>query len=102
MGNRLRGFGVLAAASMLAGCGGQETYAPGAETATDTMFQEACAHCHGADGAGKFGFLLGIRDTSMARAEIEALIAGGKGIMPAFPNLSRNQRRRLATYTRGL
>jgi mono/diheme cytochrome c family protein len=97
----IRGI-VLAGSVALAGCGGQEAYAPESGTPATTMFQQGCAHCHGDAGSGKFGFLLGLQDSDMALAEIEALIANGKGIMPAFPNLSSDQRRRLAAYTRDL
>lgn len=93
---------VLAGSLVLAGCGGQESYAPKAGTDAATMFEQGCAHCHGEAGAGKFGFLLGLEGTEMAQAEIEALIAGGKGIMPSFPELSAEQRRQLAAYTRDL
>jgi mono/diheme cytochrome c family protein len=102
MGEGFRRGLLLASGLLLAGCGGQEAYAPEAGTSAATMFQEGCAHCHGDQGAGKFGFLLGLQDTEMAQAEIEALIAGGKGVMPAFPELSADQRRQLAAYTRGL
>jgi len=102
MGKGFRRGAFLAGSLLLAGCGGQEAYAPESGTAPETMFQEACAHCHGDKGAGKFGFLLGLQDTELAQAEIESMIAKGKGIMPAFPKLSDEQRRRLAAYTRGL
>jgi mono/diheme cytochrome c family protein len=93
---------VLAGGLIVAGCGGQESYAPEAGTDAATMFAQGCAHCHGEAGGGKFGFLLGLQDTQLAQAEIEALIANGKGIMPGFPELSAEQRRQLAAYTRDL
>ena len=102
MGKRLRQGLLMAGSLALAGCGGQEAYAPEAGTSAATMFQEGCAHCHGEQGGGKFGFLLGLQDTELAQAEIEALIANGKGVMPAFPKLSAEQRRQLAAYTRDL
>jgi len=93
---------VLAGSLFLAACGGQESYAPKAGTDAATMFEHGCAHCHGEAGVGKFGFLLGLQDTQLAPAEIEALIANGKGIMPGFPELSAEQRRQLAVYSRDL
>lgn len=93
---------LLAGSVLLAGCGGQESYAPATGTEAATMFEQGCAHCHGEAGAGKFGFLLAVQESELGQAEIEALIANGKGIMPAFPKLSAEQRRQLAAYTRDL
>lgn len=101
MGKGLERGVILASGLLLAGCGGEEAYAPQAGTPPETMFQEGCAHCHGDQGQGKFGFLLDLQDTELTQAEIEALIAGGKGIMPGYPQLSTEQRRRLAAYSRG-
>lgn len=96
MGKGVRQGLTAAAVIALAGCGGEEAYAPEAGTQADTMFEQGCSHCHGSDGKGKFGFLLGLQDTELSQAEIQAVIANGKGIMPAFPELSNRQRRQLA------
>lgn len=102
MGTRWQRSLFLAASLALTGCGGQEAYAPEPGTSAETMFRQACAHCHGDRGGGKFGFLLELRGSRLVPAEIEALIARGEGLMPSFPHLSIDQRRRLAAYTRGL
>ncbi|HKJ71031.1 MAG TPA: cytochrome c [Gammaproteobacteria bacterium] len=102
MGRPLGRALLLAGSLAIAGCGGQEAYAPEAGTSAASMFEQGCAHCHGAQGRGKFGFLLALQDSDLAQPDIEALIANGEGIMPAFPHLSADQRRQLAAYVRGL
>ncbi|MFP4560035.1 MAG: c-type cytochrome [Thiohalorhabdus sp.] len=86
----------------LAGCGDQEAYDPEAGTDASTMFEEGCAHCHGQEGQGKFGFLLSLEDTQLAEEGIADMIANGTGIMPAFPELEEDQRRDLARYVTDL
>lgn len=92
---------ILAAGSLLlAGCGGEEGYAPEAGTAPETMFEEACSHCHGDQGKGKFGFLLSLQDTQLDESGISDMIRQGSGIMPSFPELTDEQRQSLAAYVK--
>jgi mono/diheme cytochrome c family protein len=92
---------ILAAGSLvLAGCGGEESYAPEAGTAPETMFEEACSHCHGDQGKGKFGFLLSLEDTQLDESGVGDMIQRGSGIMPSFPDLSDEQRQDLAAYVK--
>lgn len=59
--------------------------ADGAET-----YKAKCASCHGADGAGAMAKKMGSRDLNSAEfqkstdAEINAVIAKGKGKMPGY------------------
>ncbi|HKL76834.1 MAG TPA: cytochrome c [Gammaproteobacteria bacterium] len=93
---------VAAGSLLLAGCGGEESYAPEAGTAPETMFEQACAHCHGDQGKGKFGFLLALEDTQLDQSSIASMTEQGSRLMPAFPNLSDEQRQALAAYVREL
>ena len=88
---------------LLTACGGgEEAYAPEPGTAPETMFEQACSHCHGEQGKGKFGFLLGLEGTQLDASGIGSMIEQGSGIMPAFPELSDDQRQSLAEYVKGL
>jgi len=54
-----------------------------------TLFQKKCATCHGMDGRGqtKMGERMGIKDlaaSTATAADLEKLIADGRGKMPAF------------------
>ena len=89
---------VAAAALSLTGCGGKEDYSPKAGTKPAKMFEQACAHCHGAEGGGKFGFLLALKDNHIPADVIADMVKNGSGIMPAFPKLSDEQRQALAQY----
>ena len=46
-----------------------------------TIFASSCAGCHGADGTGGVGPAL--RGSGLTAAEIEAIVATGRGAMPA-------------------
>jgi cytochrome c6 len=53
------------------------------------LFQKKCATCHGMDGRGqtKMGERMGIKDlaaSTATAADLEKLIADGRGKMPAF------------------
>ncbi len=74
---------VLAALSLLA------LAAPAAADDASAMFAQKCAACHGKDGKGQvpMGQKLGVNDltqTKLSAAEIEKMIAEGKGKMTAF------------------
>ena len=79
---------------------------PGADT-----FKARCAPCHGATGKGdtKMGQHLKLRDLSSADVqkqtedELEAIIAKGKGKMPAYgAKLTREQIEDLVKFIRSL
>lgn len=89
----------VAATLTLTACGGQEDYSPKAGTKPAKMFEQACAHCHGSQGSGKFGFLLSLQDSHTPQDVIGDIIRNGNGIMPAFPKLSDKQVQTLAQYT---
>jgi mono/diheme cytochrome c family protein len=90
---------MAAASLMLTACGGKESYSPEAGTAPAKMFEQACAHCHGSEGSGKFGFLLSLQGSQTPKDVMADIIRNGNGIMPAFPELSDKQIQKLATYT---
>jgi cytochrome c6 len=53
------------------------------------LFQKKCATCHGMDGKGqtKMGEKMGIKDlaaSSASAADLEKIVADGRGKMPAF------------------
>ena len=100
---RIRILATIAAGGLLvAGCGGQSDYSAPEGTPAPKMFKQACAHCHGEEGTGKFGFLLGLKDSQIPADNVAHMIANGRGIMPAFPELAESQRQRLADYATGL
>ena len=71
----------------LTGCGGPDNYTPKAGMAPSEIFAEACASCHGADGSGKFGFLLKVTGVDASQAQVAKHIASGGPVMPGFPNI---------------
>lgn len=80
--------------------------AGGAET-----FKAKCASCHGADGAGQTGMgkKMGLRDLGSADvqkqtdAQLTAIIADGKGKMPAYgAKLSAEEIKALVAHMRSL
>lgn len=93
---------IVTAGMLVAGCGGEEDYSAPEGTPALKMFEQACSHCHGEKGTGKFGFLLGLKGSQIPAENVVPMIANGGGIMPAFPELSESQRQRLAEYAAGL
>jgi len=74
---------VLAALSLLA------LAAPAAADDAAAMFGQKCSVCHGKDGKGQSPMAqkLGVKDltqTKLSAAEVEKMIADGKGKMAAF------------------
>lgn len=67
-------------------------------------YQLNCAVCHGIDRRGDsqktFPALVNV-SARLPKAEVDRIIAGGKGMMPAFPSLSDNERRDLVAYLFG-
>jgi mono/diheme cytochrome c family protein len=89
-------------AAILAGCGGKDDYTPSAGVNAPAIFAEACQSCHGGAGEGKFGFLFSLAGTESTPEKIARHIAEGGPVMPAFPNLSQEQRMALAAYVKSL
>ncbi len=66
----------------------------------EVTFKQQCVMCHGADGSGNTGMgkTLKLRDLrspdvqKMSDAELAALIAKGKGRMPAYESKLGNER----------
>ncbi len=54
-------------------------------SAGQRVYAANCASCHGPAGAGGIGPSL--RDNGLSREAMAAIIRGGKGTMPAYPNL---------------
>ena len=81
-----------------------------AQTAGAAAFKANCAMCHGPDGSGNtpIGKSLNIPDLRSAEiqkltdTEIAGVISNGKGSMPSFKNLSKDQIHSLITYIREL
>jgi len=71
-----------------------------------TVYAAACAECHGADGRGD-GQTPDLTDqqrmAQLSAEEIEAVLAAGKGSMPAFADqLSESERWAVVSYVRSL
>ena len=81
------------------GRGGFDDYQAPASTDTAEIFAAACAQCHGSDGAGMlFGLMFTLEPVGKSVDELSAkILSGGEG-MPAFINLTDQQRQDLAGY----
>lgn len=73
------------------------------------VYKAKCASCHGADGAGAMAKKMGSRDLNSADfqkssdADIQAVIAKGKGKMPGYEGkLSGDEVTAVAKYVRTL
>lgn len=73
------------------------------------VYKAKCASCHGADGAGAMAKKLGSRDLNSADfqkssdADVEAVIAKGKGKMPGYEGkLSKDEITAVTKYIRTL
>lgn len=64
-------------------------------------YQLNCSVCHGINRAGDpartYPSLIGI-EKRLPRAEVDRIIHAGKGVMPAFPSLTGEERRELIAY----
>jgi len=86
--------------------GGQEPIAPPtaapeapAGPGAQLFAQNGCGGCHTLAAAGSSGTVgPNLDQTQLSREQIAATIANGRGAMPAFPQLSDEQRDALATY----
>ncbi len=77
----------------------------------ETIYQQRCAGCHGADGSGStsIGRVFKLRDLrsegvqKMTDVQLSEIIARGRGRMPAFENsLGRDRIHAVVAYLRGL
>ena len=69
----------------------------------DALYAAACVSCHRADRQGDGGrtpSLVGVTERRSA-TEIRQIIERGRGFMPAFPNLSEEQKNALIAYLGG-
>ncbi len=81
----------------------------GAASAADgkELFAKKCTACHDKDGKGQgaMGKKLGVKDlsaTKLSQAEIEAMIAKGKGKMTGFEGkLQPDEIKAVATFVKG-
>ena len=97
---------IMTAATVAAACSGESS--PAAPTdpvlaAGQKLYNSNCASCHGAAGGGGYGpKLAGVMVTAYPDiADQEAVIANGKGRMPAFENkLTPEQINSVTRYTR--
>jgi cytochrome c553 len=104
-GRRVGFFAVLAILSM-----GSSILAAQNSSSGAAAFKTNCAACHGPDGSGNtsVGKSMNIPDLrspeiqKLSDAEIATVISDGKGSMPPFKNLSKDQIHSLVTYIRGL
>ncbi|HEU4385047.1 MAG TPA: cytochrome c [Anaeromyxobacteraceae bacterium] len=82
--------------------------APAAADDAAAMFAQKCSVCHGKDGKGQspMGQKLGVKDLTQSKlsaAEVEKMIADGKGKMAGFRGkISDAEIKALAAYVKGL
>ncbi len=92
---------VLAALSLLAPA------VPAAAADAAAMFAQKCTVCHGKDGKGQntMGQKLGVKDltqTTLSAAEVEKMIADGKGKMAGFRGkIADGEIKALAAWVKG-
>jgi quinoprotein glucose dehydrogenase len=69
------------------------------------VYQQNCVACHGIERRGdperKIPSLVGLEKQQLPRAEVERVIAAGKGVMPAFAMLTPGQRTDLVAFLLG-
>ncbi|HKH91886.1 MAG TPA: PQQ-binding-like beta-propeller repeat protein [Gemmatimonadaceae bacterium] len=69
----------------------------------DALYASACVSCHGADRRGdgaRTPSLVGVTERRSV-TELRQIIERGRGFMPAFPNLSEEQKNALIAYLGG-
>lgn len=91
----------LSVSLLLIGCGrgGFDDFTAPESTSVSQIFENACSECHGDNGDGMlFGLFFKLEPAGKTTEELAAkILSGGEG-MPAFLNLSKNQRLELAEY----
>lgn len=99
---------IIAAVSLLlAGCGGGKAgfhdFSAAPDVPVQQVYSDGCAQCHGNDGGGKFfGLMFKLEPEGKSTQELANTILSGRARMPAFPNLSEQQRMALAEYIQQL
>lgn len=94
----------ILALTLILGCAVTQAndYTPSPKLSSAQIFAETCASCHGTAGAGKFGLLLKLTDTTLSSDQITNKISTGGTLMPAYPNINGEQLTKLATYIKTL
>ena len=97
---RVQRYSVAICLSILVvSCAGTSSpYQPAAGTSAKTMFDHACAGCHGGSAALEAGTGFKVAAGHQSVAFIQAKIAKGGMTMPAFSGLSLAHRTALADY----
>lgn len=93
--------GACLSLSLLTGCS-ENNFTPVSGMDGMDIYANACASCHGENGAGKFGFLLKLADSEASNEKIVGMIRKGGHIMPAFPNIDDQQAGLVADYIKSL
>ncbi|MCU7930358.1 MAG: cytochrome c [Candidatus Thiodiazotropha sp. (ex Codakia rugifera)] len=83
---------------LLSGCSEVNDFKPIAGMDAMDIYANACSSCHGEGGSGKFGILLNIAGTDESIDQIVDKVLNGGHIMPAFPNIDKQQAISVATY----
>lgn len=87
---------------LLTGCSEVNDFKPVAGMDAMDIYAHACSNCHGDGGSGKFGMLLKIAGTDEKTDEIVDKVLNGGHIMPAFPNINKQQAESIAAYLKAL
>ena len=78
----------------------ENQYSPG-----EQAYQNFCSVCHGVDRSGNAasGYAnLTLISQKLSQQNVHELISNGKGKMPGFPNISKDERERLVEYLFGV
>ncbi|MEW7996600.1 MAG: cytochrome c [Candidatus Thiodiazotropha endolucinida] len=94
--------GICLAGSLLTGCSDNNDFKPATGMDGMDIYANACSHCHGVNGSGKFGFLLKLTGSGSNTEEIVHKIRNGGHIMPAFPNIDTQHAGLVAAYIKTL
>src|SRR5437773_9010787 len=94
-----RGCGLLLSLLAAAGCPGRNSSPGRPVETTERVYELHCLGCHGAKGEGPWG--PNIQDLNLTVDQIVAVIAEGRGKMPAFGgHLSNAEMRHVAEYVK--
>ncbi|MCU7882323.1 MAG: cytochrome c [Candidatus Thiodiazotropha sp. (ex Lucinoma aequizonata)] len=94
--------GVTLLVLLLTGCSEVNDFKPVAGMDAMDVYAKACSNCHGEGGSGKFGMFLKIADSDEETDEIVDKVLNGGHIMPAFPNINKQQAESIAAYLKAL
>ncbi len=95
---RTRFIGACLISATLCGCSGGKDFKPSAGMPVEQIFAEACSGCHGDEGEGIFGFLLSVAGTKTPSDELSVLIRNGGHLMPAYPQIDKENADALVAY----